>query len=78
MVIIKSILFILTLGYFLLPEANSQHVLQSSSVNNGTQKATGSSYIMVPSVGQQVTGKGTSSGHIMTIGFLPTAIPRQA
>ena len=74
----KLILFTIILGYFLVPEANSQHILQSSSVNNGTQKATGSGHTMVPSVGQQVTGKGTSSGHILTIGFLPTAIPRQA
>ena len=78
MVIRKLILFTLMFECFFLPESNSQHILQSSSVNNGTQKATGANYIMVPSVGQQVTGKGTSSGHILAVGFLPTAIPRQA
>ncbi len=59
--------------------SNAQNYsLKSHSLSNGAQTVSSSSYILNPSVGQDLVGVAASESYNLTAGFLPTAIPRQA
>ncbi|MEP1096442.1 MAG: T9SS type A sorting domain-containing protein [Cyclobacteriaceae bacterium] len=74
----KSIVLCVTLGILLISEVKSQHILRSSTLSNGSDKVASTSYILNPSLGQPISGTVSSASYILTAGFLPTAIPREA
>ena len=72
--VIVCVMFFLQLGTALA----QNYILKSATISNGAESATGTTMKVVPSVGQTFTGQVAGSGHILSIGFLATAIPRQA